>query len=93
MGCLDTFYRHITKGFFMGRPKNAGKAIKMSRIGKSSDFISECGEYKICAANDVAYGYLPMIKAPAKDKSVTVFHSLADDFVLFEEALDILNKQ
>jgi len=74
-------------------PKNDGKEINMTRIGKSSDFISECGKYKICAANDVKHGYLPMIKAPTQDKSLTVFHSLADDFVLFEEAIEILNKQ
>ncbi len=64
--------------------------MKLNRIGKSRDFMSECGMYQICASNNTERGYLPM-KRRKEEKSV-IFTSLTDDYVSFEEAKKVLSQ-
>ena len=64
--------------------------MKLKRIGESSDFMSECGMFQICASNDSERGYLPMKRR--EEEWPVIFTSLTDDYVSFEEAKGILNK-
>jgi hypothetical protein len=65
----------------------------MNRIGKSSDFISECGNFKICASNDHDGKYLPLMRMGDMQDEPVIFGSLSRDFVSFEEAREIISNQ
>ena len=65
--------------------------MRMNRIGKSSDFISECGMFKISASNSPEDSYLPMIRmGDGKDKPI-IFVGMTEDFVSFEDAKEVLS--
>jgi hypothetical protein len=65
----------------------------MNRIGKSSDFISDCGNFKICASNDHDEKYLPLMRMGDLQDEPVIFAGLSNDFVSFEEAKDIIGNQ
>jgi hypothetical protein len=65
----------------------------MKRIGKSSDFISDCGNFKICASNEHNETYLPLMRMGDMQDEPIIFGSLSCDFVSFQEAKEIINNQ
>jgi hypothetical protein len=65
--------------------------MNMNRIGKSSDFISECGNFKICASNEHDGTYLPLMRQGDMDDKPVVFASVTEDFVSFEDAMTALS--
>jgi hypothetical protein len=65
----------------------------MDRIGKSSDFISKCGNFKICASNDHDGTFMPLIRLGDMQDKPVIFGGLSNDFVSFDEAKKIISNQ
>ena len=65
--------------------------MKMNRIGKSSDFISECENFKICASNDHDGTYLPLMRQGDMQDQPVIFAAVTESFVSYEVALEALS--
>jgi hypothetical protein len=65
----------------------------MKRIGKSSDFISDCGNFQICASNEHDGTYMPLKRMGDMQDKPVIFAGLSNDFVSFEEAKEIIGNQ
>ena len=65
--------------------------MDFERIGSSSDFISKCGNFKICASNDHDGTYLPLMRLGDMQDQPVIFGGVCDSFVSLDEAKEILS--
>tara|TARA_R110000822_G_scaffold226281_1_gene359083 strand:+ start:95 stop:292 length:198 start_codon:yes stop_codon:yes gene_type:complete len=63
----------------------------MNRIGESSDFISDCGNFKICASNEIDGAYMPLMRSGDMQDLPITFVRLTKGFVSWELAEEILS--
>ena len=65
--------------------------MEFKRIGKSSDWISDCGMFKIFADNDNLFGaYWPSMREGDGQEEPIKFKALSKEYMSFEDAKEVL---